>query len=114
MIRNRSGQKIVLVVTAPDGTPQAGDAGNLVAYVSKDGVAPVALGGTPTELDATNATGVYSWDLTTAETDADMLVFTGVSSTTEVLVTPVIIFTMVDAGAAGSGVTVVQEVDVFP
>lgn len=88
MQRNVSGQKILLFAfDASTNLPKTGDAANLTAYVSKDAGAVTVLGDTTaTEMDATNAKGWYSFDLTQGETDAYDLVFTGKSSTANVSV----------------------------
>ncbi len=94
MIKNTSGQKIAYYAhdTSAD-APKTGDAANITAYVSKDAAAPAALGDTSAaELDATNAKGVYVFDLTQAETNADMLVFSAKSSTANVQLDPMIVF----------------------
>lgn len=77
------------------------DAANLTAYVSKDDGTVTVLGDTSaTEDDATNAKGMYTFDLTQAETNGDKLKFTGKSSTSNVTVVPQIIYT-VPAGFTG-------------
>lgn len=88
MFKNVASQKIALYAfDATTGTPKTGDAANLTAYVSKDYGAVTALGdATATEIDATNAKGWYLWDLTQAETNADALLFTGKSSTANIVV----------------------------
>lgn len=90
MQKNVSSQKIQLfcfLVTT--GAPVTGDAANITAYVSKDHGAVTVLGDTSaTEMDATNAKGVYVFDLTQGETNADELTFTAKSSTANVSITP--------------------------
>lgn len=54
-----------------------------------------------TELDSTNAKGLYTFDLTQAETNGDKLIFSGKSSTSNVTVVPQTIYT-VPAGFTGS------------
>jgi hypothetical protein len=76
-------------------SPKTGDATNLTAYVSKDDGAVTVLGDTSaTELDATNAPGLYSFDLTQAETNADKALFTGKSSTANVKLIPLLVYTL--------------------
>lgn len=88
MQRNVSGQKILLFAfDYSTNAPKTGDAANLTAYVSKDGGAVTVLTDTTaTEMDATNAKGWYSFDVTQTESNADELVFTGKSSTANVSV----------------------------
>ena len=66
-----------------------GDAANITAYVSKDHAAVTVLTDTTaTEMDATNAKGIYVFDLTQGETNADELTFSAKSSTANVSITP--------------------------
>lgn len=90
MKKNVTGQKVTLFAfDATTNAPKTGDAANLTAYVSKDDGAVTVLGDTSaTEKDATNAPGVYEFDLTQAETNADKLLFTGKSSTANVKLVP--------------------------
>jgi hypothetical protein len=69
----------------------------MVFYVSKDDGAVVAIAaasGVPTEIDATNAKGCYKIALAQAETNADKLLFSGKSSTANVVVAPAVIYTL--------------------
>jgi hypothetical protein len=95
MQKNVASQKVSFVAyDATTGLPKTGDAANITAYVSKDSGAVTVLGDTSAaELDATNAKGCYSFDLTQGETNADMLVFTAKSSTANIYIDPLIIFT---------------------
>ncbi len=69
------------------GGPKTGDSANLTAYVKKDSGSLTVLGDTSaTEVSSTNAPGWYEFDLTQGETDAVDLVFTGKSSTANVVV----------------------------
>ena len=95
MFKNQASQKIeVLVVDTAANVPKTGDAANLTLYVSKDDGTLTALTDTSaTEVSSTNAPGVYLFDLTQAETNADKLLFTGKSSTTDVRVIPRVVYT---------------------
>lgn len=95
MFKNTASQKLtVFVFDYSTGAPKTGDGANLTCYVSKDDGAVTVLGDTTaTELDATNAKGWYSFDLTQAETNADKLVFTGKSTTANVAVQGQLIYT---------------------
>lgn len=88
MFKNVASQK--LIVFAFDSTtnlPKTGDAANLTAYVSKDFGSVTVLGDTSaTEMDSTNAKGYYLFDLTQAETNADALLFSAKSSTSNIVV----------------------------
>lgn len=94
--RNVAGQKVTLLaINTSTNQPITGDAANLTAYVSKDDGAVTVLGDTSAaELDATNAPGLYSFDLTQGETDANKLVFSGKSSTANVRLVPQILQTV--------------------
>jgi hypothetical protein len=104
MFKNVAAQKVTfLVIDTAANTPKTGDAANLTAYVSKDDGAVTVLGDTSaTELDATNAPGLYSFDLTQAETLADKLVFSGKSSTSGVRVIPLLLYTVQTAASAAA------------
>lgn len=95
MFKNVASQKwTCLVIDIAANAPKTGDAANLTAYVSKDDGSVTVLGDTSaTELDATNAPGLYSFDLTQSETNADKLVFSGKSSTADIRVIPETIYT---------------------
>lgn len=95
MNKNVSGQKLTLLaIDTTTNAPKTGDAANLTAYVSKDDGSVTVLGDTSaTELDATNAPGLYSFDLTQGETNADKLLFSGKSSTANVKLIPLLIYT---------------------
>jgi hypothetical protein len=90
MFKNVVSQKIQLFAfDTTTGAPKTGDAANITAYVSKDHGGVTVLGDTSAaEMDAVNAKGVYVFDLTQAETNADELTFTAKSTTANVSVTP--------------------------
>ncbi len=93
--KNTAGQKIaVFAYTAATGAAKTGDAANITAYLSKDGAAPAAITDTnPAELDATNMPGWYVFDLTQAETDAELLIIAPLSATSGVLLDQLQLFT---------------------
>lgn len=95
MFKNVASQKVhLLLIDSTTGLPKTGDAANLTAYVSKDHGAVTVLGDTTaTELDSTNAKGIYWFDLTQAETNADTLLFTGKSSTANMIIDPFTVYT---------------------
>jgi len=95
MFKNTASQKIaVFAFDATTGLPKSGDAANITAYVSKDWGTVTVLGDTSaTEMDATNAKGWYLFDLTQAETNADALLFSGKSSTSNISVVGCLVFT---------------------
>lgn len=92
--KNKTGQKLAVFAVDSTGAAKTGDAANITAYLSKDGGAVAATNdANPTELDATNAKGVYLFDLTQAESNADMLVVAPKSTTSGVTLRPVIVYT---------------------
>lgn len=106
MFKNTASQKlIVFAFDSTTNTPKTGDAANLTAYVSKDYGAVTVLGDTSaTEMDSTNAKGYYLFDLTQAETNADCLMFSAKSSTSNIVVigAPAVVQTVPAAiGTAG-------------
>lgn len=82
--------------------PKTGDAGNITINITGDNGALAASSSSVSELDATNAPGVYKLALTQAETNADSIVFAGLSTTAGVEIVPLIIQTQSsDAQIAG-------------
>ena len=63
-----------MAINTSTGLPITGDAANITAKISKDSGAFASVADTnPTELDATNAAGVYVFDLSQAETNGNVL-----------------------------------------
>jgi hypothetical protein len=98
MFKNTAGQKLtVFAFNATTNLPTVGDGANLTAYVSKDGGAVTALADvTATEQSGANAAGYYDFDLSQAETNGDKLMFSGKSSTANVVVIacPPVVYTV--------------------
>lgn len=90
MFKNVASQKIQLFAfDITTGAPKTGDAANITAYVSKDhGAVTVLTDTSATEMDATNAKGIYVFDVAQAETNADELTFSAKSSTANISITP--------------------------
>jgi len=119
ILKNTGGQKIAVLAVDLSTTPpslKVDDEANITAQISLDGGASAAVTDTnPTQLDSTNHPGVYLFDLTQGETNADVLVITSDSTTTSVAVDPVVIYTessavqtgdsYVEIGTAGAGLT---------
>lgn len=105
VLKNTAGQKIA--VQAYDTSVadwKAGDAANITAEITKDAGASAATNDTnPTEVDATDHPGLYVFTLTQAETNADMITISAVSSTGNVVIEPVTIYTFGANLASGSG-----------
>lgn len=95
MFKNVASQKIVFIAyDATTGVPKTGDSANITAYVSKDaGTVTVLADTSATELDATNAKGAYVFDVAQGESNGDMLLFSAKSSTANIYLDPVIVFT---------------------
>lgn len=95
MFKNVASQKIALFAFIPStGLPKTGDAAQITMYVAKDYGSVTALTDTSaTEMDATNAKGWYVCDVAQAESNADALVFTGKSSTSDVSLVGQLIYT---------------------
>jgi len=95
MYKNVASQKIAVYAwDGANGVAKTGDAANITAQISKGGAASAATNdANPTELDATDHPGVYIFDLTQAETNADLVVITPVSSTTDINFRPSIVYT---------------------
>lgn len=104
MYKNVASQKIALVAyDYSTGALKTGDAANITAYVSKDfGTVTVLTDTSATEADATNAKGVYWFDVSQAESNADDLLFTAKSSTANVQIVPKQVYTVVPPPAYGT------------
>ena len=98
--KNVASQKVpVYAYDQTAGAAKTGDASNITAQISKDGGASAAVGDTnPTELDATDQPGIYLFDVTQAETNADLIVISAASSTADIVIEPLILFTIVGDG----------------
>ena len=95
MERNVSSQYLTLFAfDYSTGAPKTGDQANLTPYVSvDDGAVTVLTNAGATQLDATNAPGMYKWLLTSGETNGTKLIFTCKSSTANVSIVPQVIYT---------------------
>ena len=104
--KNVASQKLAVYAydptTAPGTDPsKTGDAANITAQISKDGGVSAATNDVnPTELDATDHPGIYIFDLTQAETNADMIIVSAKSATANILLDPVEAFTTPGDNAA--------------
>ena len=96
VLKNVAGQKITVLAwdTALD-EPKTGDAAQITAYISKDGGGAVQTNDVnPTELDAANMKGLYQFDATQAESNADLVDLLAASATANVKLDPVSIYTI--------------------
>ncbi len=98
MFKNTASQKLtVFAFDSTTNAPKTGDASNITAYVSKDdGTLTVLADTTATEVDSTNGKGYYLFDLAQAETNADKLLFSAKSSTSNIVVigVPAVVYTL--------------------
>ncbi len=88
MFKNVASQKIyVYAYDSTTNAPKTGDAANITAYYAKDGGTVTVLTDTSaTESDSTNAKGFYMFDISQSETNADFVLITAKSSTSNVVV----------------------------
>lgn len=88
LFKNTASQKVyVFAFDTTNNTAKTGDAANISAYISKDYGAVTQLGDTSaTEVDSTNAKGLYVFDITQTETNADVILVSGKSSTANIAV----------------------------
>lgn len=96
MFKNVTSQKVALFAfDTTTGAAKTGDSANITPYVSKDYGTVTALGtATATEMDATNAKGWYSFVLTQGETNANALLFSAKSSTSNISIVGALIYTV--------------------
>lgn len=98
MFKNTASQKLTVFAFDPaTNLPKTGDAANITAYVSKDDGAVAALTDTSAaEASASNAPGYYTFDLAQSETDANKLLFSAKSTTSNIVViaVPSVVYTV--------------------
>ena len=84
----------VYAYDSTDASSKINDQASITAQISKDGAATAATNDTnPTQLDATDAPGIYLFDMTQAETNADLIILFAKSSTSNILLEPLTIYT---------------------
>lgn len=112
LYKNVASQKIaVFAYTASTGAAKTGDAAQITAYISKDFAAGAATNDVnPTEMDATNMPGWYVFDLTQAETNAEVIVLAPKSSTSGVVLDQAQVFTQDAAISSRASQTSVDDV----
>jgi hypothetical protein len=96
--KNESGQKVAVFAWDTDAdAPKTGDADNITARISKDEDGPTQSTDTnPDELSAAFAPGVYVFDVSQGETDCNLFILAALSSTANIELEPVIIYTVTD------------------
>lgn len=117
LFKNTASQKVTVYAYDTSGeVSKTGDAGNITAQISLDGGASVAISdANPTELDATDHPGIYVFDLATTETNCNLLVLTADSSTGDVWIQPISVYTRtVMRGTDGANTTVPDAAGVAP
>lgn len=89
--KNKASQKIAVFAVDGTGAAKTGDSANISATISKDGdTTPDALDDAhPDEIGG----GVYAFNLLQAETNADLVVVIATSTTSGVVLRPVIVYT---------------------
>ena len=108
--KNQAGQKIAVYVydaTTASGTDpgKTGDAANITGEIALDGGTSAATNDVnPTQLEATDHPGIYLFDLTQAETNADMISIKAKSATSNILSDPVVIYTTPGSNAGALAV----------
>ncbi len=112
--KNTAGQEFnVLAINTSTGLPITGDAANITAKISIDSAAFASVADTnPTELDATNAAGVYVFDLSQAETNGNVLTIVPVSTTANVQIDMLNIYTSAVKAQLDDIEDVVGDIDV--
>ena len=92
--KNVPGQKLAVWARNSSYAGVTDDQANITAQISLDGGACAATNDTnPTQLDSTDTPGIYIFDLTQAETNADLIVVSPVSTTGTTIIEPVIAYT---------------------
>jgi hypothetical protein len=88
VFKNVPGQHVIFYAfNITTGVAKTGDAANITAYRSLDGGTVTVLGDTSaTELSSTHAPGYYMFDLTQAETNGDIVLYTAQSTTANIVV----------------------------
>ena len=117
MFKNVASQKIaVFAYDTSAQEPKTGDSANITAYISKDGGAGIPTNDTnPVELDAANMKGVYIFDMTQAETYANLVTISPSSSTSDITLEPIFIYTVtVMRGTDGANTTVPDAAGTAP
>jgi len=99
MYKNVAGQHIIFIAyDTTTGLLKTGDAANLTAYQSIDSASPptVLADASATEISATLAKGAYVFDLAQGETNGDAILYSCNSTTANIQIDPVLVFTVGD------------------
>jgi len=120
LYKNKASQKIAVyaydpTVAAGTDPSKTGDAAQISAQISKDAGTSAATDDlAPTELDAVDHPGIYIFDLLKAETNADMIMLSAASSTSNILLDPIQVFTVDEGFALSAGQIIPGKVEVTP
>lgn len=109
MFKNVGSQ--ILAVYAYDTSAEAAKTGltNITAQITKDGGTPAATNDVnPAELDATDHPGIYVFDLTQAETNADNIIISAATVTADIVIEPIQILTVLPGSSAALLADVVE------
>ena len=95
MYKNVAGQFVIVFAwDNAAGAPKSGDAANITGRVSKDSIDSAATNDVnPTEISNTTHKGLYAFLMSQSETNCDLLGVTAASSTADIDLQPVIIYT---------------------
>lgn len=111
MFKNVAGQKVaVFAWDTVNRVPKTGDAANITAKISLDCADPASSNDVnPTELDATDAPGIYVFDVTQAETNVSFFILYPHSTTTGISILPVFIYPVIQQ--TGDSYAIVNHAD---
>ncbi len=117
MFKNVAGQFVIVYARDKStGAEKSGDAANITARISKDSIDSAASNdANPTEI--ANAPGQYAFLITQAESNCDLFGLAAASSTTDIELLPVIIYTRQQltftvAGKVDANIHRVNDVDI--
>jgi len=112
LYENTASQKVAVFAfdTGGSGRPgKTGDAAQITAYISQDdGATYQSNDANPTEVDATNQPGLYIFDLQTSETNGLLICISAVSSTADIEIQPLTIYTIKVPAVAGDSMDVLS------
>jgi len=97
LFKDLAGQKVPVYAYDVDGLAVTGDAANITAKISRDGGAVMDLADAhPVEINSSVFPGIYIFDVSQTETNANLILFGAFSSTATVLFDPQLIYTRVE------------------
>ncbi len=118
MFKNVAGQFVIVYARDKStGAEKTGDAANITARSSKDSVDSAASNDVnPTEISNTTQKGQYAFLISQGESNCDLLGLTAVSSTTDIELLPVFIYTRtpIQAAVAAELDTAIPELASLP